>query len=1144
MEHSNFVHLHVHSEYSLLDGACRIKDLIKKAREYRMPALAITDHGNMFNTIEFYTHALEAGIKPVIGYEAYIAPGSRKEKKSSGISDASFHLTILVKDEAGYKNLMKLATSAYLEGFYYRPRIDKEILSELKEGLIVLSGCLKGEVAGLVRIGKPDRAREVAALYRDMMGNGNYYLELQDQGINGQNEVNEELIKIGKDLGIPLVATNDCHYIEQDDSSAHEVLLCIQTGTTINDPSRMRFPTNNFYFRSVDEMKSLFSSVPDAISNTIDIVEKCNLELDLGRNLLPQFDVPEGETPDSYLEKLCRDGLEKCFGGSSSKNVRERLEHELNLIKETGYASYFLIAWDVVRFAKENGLRVGPGRGSAAGSLVTYVLGITSVNPIKYDLIFERFLNTARAGDIDIDFCDEDRSEVIEYVREKYGRENVAQIVTFGTMAARGVIRDVGRVFDIPYGEVDRMAKLVPSELDITIDHAVSKEPELKKLAESDERVAKLLKTARSLEGLARHVSTHAAGVVISNSKLTGYVPLMKGKEDEILTQFTMESLSKVGLLKMDFLGLKTLSVIRNTIENIEKTCGEKINIEQIPFDDLKTFELFREGKTLGVFQLESAGMRDLLRKLESEKFEDIIAAVALYRPGPLGSGMVEEFIKRKHELSSIEVDHPALEPILSDTYGIILYQEQIMRIAGKLAGFSLEQGDVLQKSISKKIPEVMDRQRGFFVDGAVKNGIKEQIANKVFDRIAHFAGYGFNKSHATAYATISYQTAYLKANYVREFLSAILSSEVDNTDKLVLYVRECDNFGVGVLPPDINESEGKFTVAGNEIRFGLEAVKNVGAGAIDSVVKVREENGRFKSLFDFCERVDLKLINRRMVESLIKCGAFDCLGITRAGLTAAVERALAVGLQAQKDRVSGQISLFGSADSSDHAGETGLYPEITEWHEGELLAFEKDVVGFYISGHPLARYEKIIKTYNTTSSMGLSELGEGAEVGMAGIIAGIKIITTKRGGMMAYVRFEDMEGTCEVVVFSKEYEEYSGILKKDGFVYIKGTVDFRQGVPKIVAKEVFPITEVERRLSKSVHIKLITTGFEEDNLLSLEKVLSSFPGECVVYFHLLDSRKRETVLGGNSSLMVEPGEKLVKQVEELVGEGNILFSS
>lgn len=1141
MEHSNFVHLHVHSEYSLLDGACRIKDLIKKVHEYRMPALAITDHGNMFNTIEFYTHALEAGIKPVIGYEAYIAPGSRKEKKSSGISDASFHLTILVKDETGYKNLMKLAASAYLEGFYYRPRIDKEILAELKEGLIVLSGCLKGEVASLAKIGRQDRAREVAAFYRDMMGAGNYYLELQDQGIKGQNEVNEELIKIGKDLGIPLVATNDCHYIEQDDSSAHEVLLCIQTGTTINDPSRMRFPTDKFYFRSVEEMKALFASVPEAIINTIDIVEKCNLEMDLGKNLLPQFDVPEGETPDSYLEKLCRGGMSERFG-NGNKEVHERLEHELNLIKETGYASYFLIAWDVVRFARENGLQVGPGRGSAAGSLVTYVLGITKVNPIKYDLIFERFLNTARAGDIDIDFCDEDRSKVIEYVREKYGRENVAQIVTFGTMAARGVIRDVGRVFDVPYGEVDRIAKLIPAELDITIDHAWKREPELRKLAESDERVARLLKTARSLEGLARHVSTHAAGVVISDRKLTEYVPLMKGKEDEILTQFTMESLAKVGLLKMDFLGLKTLGVIRNTVENIEKTCGEMVNIEQIPFDDLKTFELFKKGKTLGVFQFESSGMRDLLRKLEPERFEDIIAAVALYRPGPLGSGMVEEFVKRKRELTSIEFDHPDLELVLADTYGVILYQEQIMRIAGKLAGFSLEQGDVLQKSISKKIPEVMDRQRGFFVDGAIKNGLKEQTANNVFDNIAHFAGYGFNKSHATAYATIAYQTAYLKANYIREFLSAILSSEVDNTDKFVTYIRECGNFGVKVLQPDINESERKFTAAGNDIRFGLEAVKNVGAGAIDSIVQVREENGRFKSLFDFCERVDLRLVNRRVVESLVKCGAFDCLGIARARLMAAAERALAVGQQAQKDRMSGQISLFGSADSSDSAGETGLYPEITEWHEGKLLAFEKDVTGFYISGHPLARYEKIIKTYNTTSSVGLSELGEGAEVGMAGIIAGIKTITTKRGGRMAYVRFEDMEGTCEVIIFSKEYEEYSGILEKDGFVYVKGTVDFRHNIPKIAVKEVFPITEVEKRLSKSAHIKLITTGFEENKLLSLKKVLSSFPGECIVYFHLLDSRKREIVLGGNPRLMVEPGEKLVGQVEELAGEGNILF--
>ncbi len=1143
MEHSGFVHLHVHSEYSLLDGASRIEDLISKAREYRMPALALTDHGNMFGAIEFYTRVLESGLKPIVGYEAYVAPGSRKDKKSVGIRDASFHLTLLAKDEVGYRNLLKLASSAYLEGFYYRPRIDKEILSEYREGLIALSGCLKGEIPQLINTGNLNRAREVAGQYRDMFGSKDFYLELQDHGIKEQKKVNEGLIEIGKSLDIPLVATNDCHYIERSDSAAHEVLLCIQTGASVNDPARMRFSTDAFYFRSVEEMKALFSSVPEAIQNTIEITEKCNLELNFDENLLPRFPVPEGKTPDSYLEDLCERGLETRFGTGDGE-AHDRINHELSVIKETGYASYFLIVWDVVRHAKENGLKVGPGRGSAAGSLVSYVLGITEVNPLQYDLIFERFLNSARMGDIDIDFSDEDRPKVIEYVRKRYGEENVAQIITFGTMAARGVIRDVGRALDVPYGEVDRIAKLIPGELDITIEQAMSKEPELKRLADADEKVARLLQMGKALEGLTRHASTHAAGVVISDRKLTNYVPLMRGGDGEIITQFTMESLAKVGLLKMDFLGLKTLSVIGNSLQNIEKTRGEKIDINELPLDDSKTFKLLGEGKTLGVFQLESSGMRDLLRKLEPERFEDIIAVVGLYRPGPLGSGMVSEFIERKRGRVSFEFDHPALEPILSDTYGVILYQEQIMRIAGKLAGFTLEQGDVLQKSISKKIPEVMERQRELFVKGALKNDVKERIANKVYDLVAHFAGYGFNKAHSTAYAMIVYQTAYLKANYLKEFLAALLSSEVGNTDKLVGYIRECDDSGVKVLSPDVNESEGRFTVEGNDIRFGLEAVKNVGALAIDSMVDVRKEKGKFKSLYDFCERVDLRLVNKRVVESLIKSGAFDCFGVVRARLMASVDHALATGQQIQKDRLSGQTSFFDTFHMSETEEEDSkLYPDVPEWHEGELLAFEKDVLGFYVSGHPLARYEKLIRSYSTVSSAGLGELSERANVGMGGIVTGVKRITTRKGGRMAYVQLEDMEGTAEIIFFPSVYDEYSGLLGKDALIYVKGGVGFRQGAPQIVVKEVIPISEVERSLSRSAHIKLVTTGFGEDILISLKKLLSSLPGECAVFFHLVDSKRREVILGGNSELMVEPGETLVERVEALVGEGNITFN-
>ncbi len=1135
MEHSRFVHLHVHSEYSLLDGACRLPHLIRKAHEYRMPALALTDHGNLFGAIEFYTQALESGIKPIIGYEAYIAPGARFERTAGGIKDTSFHLTLLVRDETGYKNLMKLATLAYLEGFYYKPRIDKEILAQLKEGLIVLSGCLKGEIPGLIQSDLVEQAQKVAGEYRDMMGDGNFYLEIQDHGIADQRKVNEGLLKIARNLNIPVVATNDCHYIERSDSIAHDVLLCVQTGVTINEPKRMKFSTDNFYFRSPEEMKSLFSSVPEAISNTVEITERCNLELNFEENLMPQFPVPKGKTPESYLEELCQEGLKARFG-SANKKAQERVEHELSVIKQTGYTSYFLIVWDVVHYAKGKGIRVGPGRGSVVESMVAYVLGITEVDPLRYGLIFERFLNSARAGDFDIDFCDEHRSAIIEYVTTKYGAENVAQIITFGTMAARGVIRDVGRALDIPYGEVDRIAKLVPNQPDIDLDGAIKREPELKEIARRDERVNRLLTIAKSLEGLARHASTHAAGIVISDRKLTDHVPLLKGGDGEILTQFAMESLEKVGLLKIDFLGLKTLSVIQKTLDSIEKTHGKKIIIEDVPFDDSKTFELLREGKTLGVFQLESGGMRDILRKLEPQRFEDLIAVVGLYRPGPLGSGMVSEFIKRKHKLTSIEFDHPALEPILADTYGVILFQEQIMKIASKLAGFSLEQGDILQKAISKKIPEVMERQRGFFVEGAVKNRIEKRVANRVFDLVTHFAGYGFNKAHSTAYAMIAYQTAYLKAHYLREFLAALLSSEMGNTDKLVTYISECEDLGVEVLPPDINESKVRFEVTKRGIRSGLAAVKNVGVSAIESIVDTRNKKGKFTSVHDFCERVDLRLVNKRVIESFVKCGAFDCLGVARSQLFAVIDDAIAVGQRFQKDRLSGQFSLFDSeADFRD-------YPEIPEWHEGKLLSFEKQVLGFYISGHPLARYETLIKTYSTTSSSGLHELEDGADVGMAGIVTGLRRITTRKGNRMAYVQLEDLEGSTEVIFFPNCLEEYAPLLKGDALIYVKGRVDSRQEVAKVLAKEVVPLSEVERHLAKSVHIKLITTGLEQETLLSLKEVLQSYPGNCSVYFCLKDSPHREIILGGNSELRIEPGPELMKKVEELVGEGSISF--
>ncbi len=1139
MEHSGFVHLHTHTQYSLLDGACKISNLFDKANQLKMPALAITDHGNMFGAIEFYLQAVKKGIKPIIGYEAYIAPSSRFDK-SGGISGAANHLTLLARDEVGYKNLIKLASIAYLEGFYYRPRIDREVLAKYSEGLICLSGCLKGEIPFLILSGQEDKARKVISEFSQIFGEENFYFELQDHSLPEQKRLNKELARLAREFSIGLVATNDVHYLHRADASSHEALLCIQTQTTLDDPKRMKLQTNEFYLKDEREMKDLFNEFPEAVSNTIKIAQRCNLELDFSQTHLPRYQPPQGETIEGYLRKLSLEGLEKIFGADTPR-FSQRLEHELTVINQVGYASYFLIVGDFVHFAKEKGIPVGPGRGSASGSLVAYALGITDIDPCKHGLLFERFLNPERIGlpDIDIDFCYVRRDEVIDYVKQKYGQSNVAQIITFGSMTARAVIRDVGRVMSVPYGEVDKIAKLVPAGPNITISQALEVEPRLKELYKKDARITGLLDTAQALEGLSRNASIHAAGVVISSEPLTEYVPLFKTDDGQIVTQYSMSSLEKIGLLKMDFLGLRTLTVINETLEIIKRTKGRTVKIDLESVDDEKTYKLLSSGKSTGLFQIESSGMKDLLRKLGPQKFEDIVALLALHRPGPLGSGMVDDFIAGKRNPSSIKYDHPLLEPILKETYGVCVYQEQVMKIANDLGGFSLAHADSLRRAMSKKIPEVMDQQRKVFIEGAKKNHIGYKISNKIFNMIDYFSGYGFNKSHSTAYASISYQTAFLKANFPVEFMAALLSSEKDNTDKVVLYIDEARKMGIKVLPPDINESFAKFTVVGDSIRFGLTAVKNVGESAVESIIKVRIEHGEFKSLYQFCEHIDLRLVNRRVTESLIKCGAFDSLGLRRSQLMATLDKALEMGSQLQKDRQGGQLSFFEAFGAQEGGFKDNFQevPEMAEWPDNQLLAFERELLGFYVTGHPLLRYERFLQVYTSRTADNLANCGNQDEVTVGGIIDKIKEITTKRSGeKMAFLTLTDLTGAAEVVVFPDVFKRLSKYIKKDAIVFVNGRISLRDEQPKVIANDIVPLKDVPARYTQSIWINLFTDALGEQKLHKLHDILSSSSGSTPVYLNFVTPQGRKIPVDMPSDIRIYPSEELILQLENLVG--------
>ncbi|MDD5236817.1 MAG: DNA polymerase III subunit alpha, partial [Candidatus Omnitrophica bacterium] len=1090
-------------------------------------------------TIDFYKAAQNQGIKPIIGCEVYIAPGSRLEKKvARSVEDPFYHFILLAKDEEGYRNLMKLVSSGYLEGFYYKPRIDKEILSQNAKGLIGLSACLKSELAAFLKENRFNDALKAADEYAHILGKGNFYIELQENGIPEQKTVNKGLLKIAKELNLPIVATNDVHYLNQEHAASHEALLCIQTQTTLDDPNRMRFQTQEFYFKNASQMKELFAENPEAIKNTLEIRDKCNLELDFSSIHLPKYDPPQAVSKEEFLRKLCEEGLQKKFKALTPQ-IRERMEHELNMIKNMGFTSYFLIVWDFIHYAKERKIPVGPGRGSAAGSLVSYLLEITDINPLNYGLLFERFLNPERLSlpDIDIDFCYERRQEVIDYVTTKYGQENVAQIITFGTMMARGVIRDVGRVMGMSYKDVDRIAKMVPQELDIKLKDALEASEELRDLYKNDPQVTKLINTAMILEGLTRHASVHAAGVVIADKPLVNYLPLFKTSDEQVTTGYEMGALEKIGLLKVDFLGLRTLTVIDSTLNLIKARHNKTIDLDNVSLDDALTFKLFRNAGTEGVFQLESAGMRDLLRRLAPEKFEDIIALLALYRPGPIGSRMLDDFIRRKHNQVQIRYDHKSLEPILKETYGIILYQEQIMQIANVLASFTLAQSDLLRRAMAKKIPEVMEQQRKNFVLGAHKNGIDTSIANKIFDLIVHFSGYGFNKSHSAAYAMISFRTAYLKAHYPAEFMAALLTSERDNTDKIAQYVAESSHMGIAVLPPDINESDAYFTVMDDKkIRFGLLAVKNLGRGAIDSIIAAREKDGKFKSLYEIVERVDLRLVNRKVLESLIKCGALDAFAVHRAQMVAMLDELLETASRVQREKAKGQMSFFDLADTANGFKEPkNNTPQIREWPQPQLLAFEKEMLGLYISGHPLARYAHELKRFASCSVSALIDQKDGDEIKIVGLIVKVRhAVTRANNEKMAILKIEDLEGMVEVLVFPATFNKVERYLEPNTVVLLKGRLNLREEAPKIIANDIMPI-EMVYKLINAININL--SSLRENVFDTLKEILRAHPGRVPIYLHLDTPAKSKVQLLVGEELFVEPSEELIQGIDSLLGE-------
>jgi len=1147
---ADFVHLHVHTEYSLLDGMIKIPDLIERAETFQMPAVAMTDHGNLFGAVKFYEQVKAKGMKPIIGCEVYVAPNNRFDRDAVGN-----HLVLLCKNYKGYQNLCKLVTAGYREGFYHKPRVDKDLLSELNEGLIALSACLKGEIPEALMEDDHDRAFKAASFFKEVFDNNRFYLELQENGIEDQRRVNRELLALSSSLELPVVATNDCHYLTRELSRAHDVLLCLQMQKTLSDEKRMRMATDEFYFRSPGEMKEKFAEIPEAISNTLEIASRCNLDWNLNTLHFPIFETPGEMSLEEYLEDQARQGFNSRMEDimksdpdydNRKDEYQQRFEYELSIIKDMGFPGYFLIVADFVNYARSQGIPVGPGRGSAAGSFISYCLGITDLNPLAYGLIFERFLNPERKEmpDIDIDFCQERREEVLRYVTDKYGgADYVAQIITFGTMKAKAVVRDVGRVLDMAYGDVDKIAKLIPDNQGL--DEALESEPRLKELQDKDPKVKELLSLARHLEGISRHASTHAAGVVISDKPLTEYLPLYKDQRSEdVVAQYDMKCVEKVGLIKFDLLGLKTLTQIKYCRDMIKDNKGYDLDPSTVEMDDPKAYELLAAGDTGGVFQLESSGMRDTLARLEPNRFEELIAVVALYRPGPINAGYVDKFIERKHGRQKVEYPLRRMEEVLKETYGVLIYQEQVMELAVKLASYRMGEADALRKAMGKKIIELMDMQKDKFISGAIKNNIKEDKAKEIFEDMAGFAHYGFNKSHAAVYAYVAYQTAYLKAHYPVEFMAALMTMDMQNTDKIMKYMRECEEKGIPVDPPDVNSSQWRFRALGDRVCYGLGAVKGVGEGAVEAIIEARGERP-FTSLFDFCNRVDLRRVNKKTLEGLIKGGAFDKLGVGRSRLMAAMDKAMESGHQAAKERETGQTSFFdflGDTGGEDYVTES--FPEVDEWSSTELLAHEREALGLYLTGHPLARYEKMMQDYGIKDTASVPFMANGQEVLVGGIVESRKETMSKKKGKqerMAFITLSDLKGRIEVVVFASVYKDALQYLDQEELpVLVRGRLEVSEDKAKILAGEIFPLEEASERLAVKVHLTLTRPHATPELVEHVGKVLQRHRGKAQVIVHVLIPGQSETLISLPPDLSARPDQDLVQAMEEVLGEGAV----
>jgi len=1154
---SEFVHLHLHTDYSLLDGACDIKKLVSRVAEIGQKAVAMTDHGNIYGAVEFVDAAEKAGVKPIVGCELYVCKkDDHRIERTPPDGDTYNHLLVLAENEEGYRNLIKITSEASMHGFYYKPRVSKKFLAEHSKGLIGLSGCLAGEVCENLLAGKFDAARDAAAFYRDLFGKDNFFVEIQDQGLPEEHRIHADLFRLEKELGMPMVATNDSHYLCEDDAHAQDVLVCVQTGKSVNDANRLKFHGNQFFVKSADEMGRLFSGREDVVRRTLAIAERCNFKLNKVKNPFPDFTVPEGYTLDSYFEHVAREGFARRWqllgsletAGSLKKSradYDQRLSHEIAIIQQMKFSGYFLIVWDFIRYARENSIPVGPGRGSAAGALVAYSMGITNIDPLQNELLFERFLNPERVDlpDIDTDFCMNRRGEVIDYVTRKYGRENVAQIITFGTMAAKAAIKDVGRAMDIPYNDVDRIAKMVPNTLNITIDQALKDSPQLQEAYENETQVTTLIDTALKLEGLVRNSGVHAAGVVISPQPLTDLVPLHKTKNDEIVTAFDMNAVGKMGLLKMDFLGLTTLTILDDALKLIAQR-GAAIDLDKIPLDDAKTYErVFHSALTSGIFQFESIGMADVLRRYKPNTIEDLTALNALYRPGPIQGGMIDDFIERKWGRRKVEYELPELEQILKETLGVIVYQEQVMRIANVMGGFSLGEADILRKAMGKKIAEEMAKQRERFVKGALERGFPEKKVVKIFDLMEQFAKYGFPKAHSAAYALLAYQTAYLKTHYPVEFMAALLTSQMGNTDNVVKYINECREMEIPVEPPDINVSDSNFTPHDNAIRFGLAAVKNVGRNAIDSIIAARKEIGRFGTIFEFCEKVDLRLLNRRVLESLIKSGAMDAFGY-RAQLMAVLDKAMERAQKAQRDAELGQHGLFGVFEDEQQNGSGEKLPSVPEWEEHQRLANEKEVLGFFITGHPMEKFRDKLADFRALTAEAISSITSSTDrdelVTAAGIISGLRVMKSKKGDLYANAVMEDMTGTVEAIVFPEAYKRLQAILKQEIPMLVRCGVRVEEGSnPKITISQLTPLEEAQPKLPRSIQIRIPLETATPASVDALQSICHERRGEAKVLFYLERAGDFMVVMEADS-YNVCPDRSFIARVEDLCGRGAV----